>query len=260
MSLDVLVVSYNFERQIVNCLLSVSRACEYWGGKYRIILFDDCSSDNTLELVQSLSVTNLQVVRSEKNLGAGYSLLEGLKYVEAEYCTVLDGDDMVHLNRFKHHFDNILQLDINVAYFTAHKKLGSMPVVIGPEYILKFGIPAQYGGLTFPRSAIEDLIKVPPFPIFDFTLVYLISRRCVIRFDPVILVSYLPSNGVTREGYGNDWALKMYKNLQYIINYDPRARKEILRSLIMKSAKLLLSIPLRESLIRFKLILKVCTI
>jgi glycosyltransferase involved in cell wall biosynthesis len=260
MSLDVLVLSYNFEQQIVNSLLSVKKACENWGGEYRIILFDDCSTDKTLELAKSLAMNNLFVVSSEKNLGAGFSLLEGLKLVQADYCSVLDGDDMVYVDRFKYHFDKILKLDANIGYYTAHDVMVSTPSVISPEYILKNGLPAQYGGLTFPRSAIKELINIPPLPLFDFVLVYFISKRCVIYFDSTILVSYLPGNGVTRHGYNKDWFYKMYANLRQLIMDDPYTKSVIIKSLLIKTVKLIFFIPLSQSFMRLKLILKVCII
>jgi glycosyltransferase involved in cell wall biosynthesis len=260
MNLDVLVLSYNFERHIVNSLLSVQKACLNWGGEYRIILFDDCSSDKTLELAKSLAINNLTVVRSQKNLGAGFSLLEGLKLFQADYCCVLDGDDMVHIDRFKYHFDKILMLDANIGFYTAHNVMASAPIVISPEYILQNGLPAQYGGLTFPRNAIQALMNIPPLPLFDFVFVYFISKQCLIYFDSKILVSYLPGNGVTRQGFNKDWSNKMYANFQQLIMDDPFTKNLVLKSLVIKTIKLLFFIPLSQTIIRFKLIFKICII
>ena len=260
MSLDVLIVSYNFERQIVNSLLSVHEACLNWGGEYRIILFDDCSTDKTLEYAESLAVDNLTVVRSEKNLGAGFSLLEGLKLLQADYCTVLDGDDMVHIDRFKYHFDKMLMHDANIGYYTAHNAMVSAPFVISPEYILHKGLPAQYGGLTFPRYAIQALMNVPPLPLFDFVFVYFISKQCVIYFDSKILVAYLTGNGVTRQGYNMDWSNKMYANFRLLIIDDPSTKNVIIKSLVIKTSRLIFFIPLSQTIVRLKLIFKICII
>lgn len=95
MKISVIVTTYNLSSYIEECLQSVLnqtyRPCE-------IIVADDCSTDNTLELAKSL-VGSLVVVRQDKNRGALLNTLSGLAVATGDLVAFIDGDDTWPANK-----------------------------------------------------------------------------------------------------------------------------------------------------------------
>lgn len=76
---------------------------------YEIILVDDCSTDNTHNILQTLadSNNNIRVFRNKNNLGPGGSRNVGLIHAHGQYVCFLDSDD-----RFAEGFLSSLQTHI----------------------------------------------------------------------------------------------------------------------------------------------------
>lgn len=70
-----------------------------------IIVIDDCSDDNTPQIVQL--APNIKYYRNDKNCGPGYSRLRGFLCSQGEYVIFLDDDDY-YLNN--HFFSQALEL------------------------------------------------------------------------------------------------------------------------------------------------------
>ncbi|MCV5244941.1 glycosyltransferase, partial [Escherichia coli] len=62
-----------------------------------IIIVNDCSDDNTLEIVSALAETDsrIRVINNTTNLGGGGSRNIGLDAATGEYVIFLDDDDYV---------------------------------------------------------------------------------------------------------------------------------------------------------------------
>ena len=62
---------------------------------FEIILINDFSNDNTLEIFRKLKEkdSNIQIINNKKNLGLGRSIREGLKKTNKEYIMYLPGDN-----------------------------------------------------------------------------------------------------------------------------------------------------------------------
>jgi len=57
-----------------------------------IIIVDDFSTDGSREFVQNLNVENIIVACHEKNMGKGFAIRTGLKYVTGEIIIIQDAD------------------------------------------------------------------------------------------------------------------------------------------------------------------------
>lgn len=92
--LDVLILTHNHEKFIEKCLLSVlDQDCSY---KYRIVVLDDCSTDNTftiLNRIKSSSSFDITLMRNNENLGVLKSVRILNTYAVSKYNSFLDGDD-----------------------------------------------------------------------------------------------------------------------------------------------------------------------
>ncbi len=67
--LSVIVPAYNEEKRIPDTLHSISTFLEQKGISYEVIVVDDGSSDNTVQIVEDLSLPHIRVVKNDKNRG-----------------------------------------------------------------------------------------------------------------------------------------------------------------------------------------------
>lgn len=70
---------------------------------FKIILCDDGSKDNTLEIAERNASLhkNVLVIRNQKNMGLNYTLNHCLEYADTEYVARMDGDDLSLPKRFE---------------------------------------------------------------------------------------------------------------------------------------------------------------
>lgn len=70
---------------------------------WELIMCDDCSKDNTLEIAYGLAKkdSRIKVIRNENNMTLAPTLNHCLKEAKGEYCARMDGDDVCDLSRFE---------------------------------------------------------------------------------------------------------------------------------------------------------------
>lgn len=94
--LTIVISTYNSEKTIRDTLLSIYQASE----DIKVILVDDCSSDNTVEVVKSLSEhMNIEIIAMDYNSGdASTPRNIALQVVDTKYIYFLDSDDLMMPN------------------------------------------------------------------------------------------------------------------------------------------------------------------
>lgn len=96
--LSVLLPNYNNEGFLKKCLDSLFNQTFQ---DFVLYFVDDCSSDNSLKVVESYDQSKIILIKKDKNSGIVDTLNEGLKRVDTEYFIRLDGDDANYLDRFE---------------------------------------------------------------------------------------------------------------------------------------------------------------
>lgn len=63
----------------------------------QIILVNDCSTDNTLSIIEKIkrSDNRILLLNTDKNSGAGYARNIAIPYIKGNYCCFIDADDIV---------------------------------------------------------------------------------------------------------------------------------------------------------------------
>jgi glycosyltransferase involved in cell wall biosynthesis len=92
--LSVIISAFNVEKYIpitLDCLKKQSYT------NFHIYIVDDCSTDNTFELICNLSkeINNISILRNIENKGYGYSYNIVLRNYSHELVTFLDADDFI---------------------------------------------------------------------------------------------------------------------------------------------------------------------
>ena len=61
---------------------------------FELLVIDDCSTDETIEVVRGIKDSRIRVVQNERNLGLADNLNRGLALINSEYVARMDGDDI----------------------------------------------------------------------------------------------------------------------------------------------------------------------
>lgn len=95
---SIIIPTYNQERFILDTITS---ALSQTYSNLEIIVGDDCSTDNSSKLIQSINDSRLTYVRNKTNLGRVQNYKNLLyQYATGEYILNLDGDDYLIYDNF----------------------------------------------------------------------------------------------------------------------------------------------------------------
>lgn len=90
---SVCIPAYNSERYI---LRTVRAALAQTYRKLEVIVVDDCSSDNTLQLLKEIDDTRLRVLKNETNLGMTGNWNRCVRECRGDYIKLLPADDVIY--------------------------------------------------------------------------------------------------------------------------------------------------------------------
>lgn len=167
--LSIVIPVYNGEECIERCLNSI------WSQPlmeedYEVICVNDCSTDNTLQVIRRLQQghPNLHVYENAGNLRAGGSRNHGVREARGEYILFIDADDYFHAGALKQVIDyqKAHRLDILVCDFARHTlsrpnddlvhKFKSQQVMTGREFLVENSLPYAPWKYVFRKALMVD--------------------------------------------------------------------------------------------------------
>jgi len=89
----VAMVTYNFRNYICKAIESV--LCQSYTN-FELIIYDDCSTDNTWELIQQYKDPRIRLYRNEINCGEYITRNKAIELAQGEYFIFIDGDDIIY--------------------------------------------------------------------------------------------------------------------------------------------------------------------
>ncbi len=100
--ISVIIPVYNVEKYIAKCLDSIINQT-IGINNIEIIIIDDCSTDNTLKIIEQYAeiYPSIKVMYQEINKGPGAARNLGIENSTGEYITFLDGDDYISTNTYE---------------------------------------------------------------------------------------------------------------------------------------------------------------
>lgn len=96
MKVDVILISYNQEQYIAQAVESVLMQHVGDDVQIRVIIADDCSTDDTLKVIQSFEKKSpfpFIYLKDRINLGIADNYRRAFKNIDADYFAILEGDD-----------------------------------------------------------------------------------------------------------------------------------------------------------------------
>ncbi len=108
---SILLNCFNEERFIKRSLKSIiNQTFKNW----ELIIWDDASTDNTINIIKQFKDKRIKLFRNKKNLGLGKSRIKAQKYLKGDYVSILDGDDFFEKKKIQE----------QVQIFNKHKNVG----------------------------------------------------------------------------------------------------------------------------------------
>ncbi|HOC97311.1 MAG TPA: glycosyltransferase family 2 protein, partial [Candidatus Pacearchaeota archaeon] len=90
LKVSVIIPTYNGSNTILRAVHSV---LNHTYSNFELIVVDDCSKDNTFEVVKSIEDERVKVLRHRNNKGGSAARNTGIKEAKGEYIAFLDDDD-----------------------------------------------------------------------------------------------------------------------------------------------------------------------
>jgi glycosyltransferase involved in cell wall biosynthesis len=144
------VPCYNYGRFLGDCLGSIF--AQEGNHDFEIVAIDDCSSDNTREVIESFRDSRMRVILHEKNQGHIRTIAQGFEEAHGRYVARIDADD-----RYRPCF-----LNETVSRLERHPEVGFVygdAAIIGPEgQIYQDRTPSEHGGREFKGNDLVSLL------------------------------------------------------------------------------------------------------
>ncbi len=168
MGLSVIIPVYNEEKSVKNTIVELHSILNKI--KYEIIVVNDCSEDNTLDVLKNFN--NIKLIEHQKNKGYGASIKTGIKESQYKIIAITDADG-TYPNKNLPNFYNLLKsenLDMVVGSRTGDNV--NIPLIRKPakwfigklaNYIVDTKIPDINSGLrVFKKASFLQFIKIIP--------------------------------------------------------------------------------------------------
>ncbi len=91
--LSIIIPAYNEEERIIPTIGAISSHVSDLIGPWELIVVDDGSSDQTVNLVEGLGLTNLRLLKAPKNEGKGSATQRGMLAARGKYILFTDADN-----------------------------------------------------------------------------------------------------------------------------------------------------------------------
>jgi len=105
------MVVYNCGTYIHDAIQSVLEQTHKY---FELVIVDDGSSDNTIDVINSFSDNRIKVIRQKSNLGVSHARNLALKHSLGKYIAIIDADDVAVKTRFEKQINYLKNNDIDV--------------------------------------------------------------------------------------------------------------------------------------------------
>jgi len=191
--LSVIIPAYNEEKRLLSTL---SKICAYLSTKgfpYEIIVVDDGSTDNTLQIIKNFASSDKHIILlvNELNRGKGYSVRKGMLSARGEYVFFTDADLSTPIEEIEKCLPHLINgydvvigsrsmpgSDIIIHQPWYREKMGKIFNFMVNMVLLKGIIDTQCGFKGFKREVVKTVFsrcKIDGFS-FDVEALYL-SRK-----------------------------------------------------------------------------------
>lgn len=203
MKVSIITPTYNCSNYVANTIQSILAQSFQ---NFEIIVVDDCSTDNTVDIIKSFGDERIKLFINEKNMGSAYSRNVALEHASGEYIAFLDGDDLWAPNKLEKQL-NFMEKNGYSFTYTNYEEIDKNgdklnKFLTGPKRInhCQFMKSCYVGCLTviYKREIIPDLqIPIDIYKRNDYALWLKISEKADCYLLDETLASYRKNVGIS---------------------------------------------------------------
>ena len=160
--ISILMPAYNASLYVelsINAILNQSHE------NFELLVCDDCSTDNTFEIIKSISDTRVKVFQNNENKGYLQTCNELAELAQGQYITFQDADDLANKNRLSLLLSSLKErkLDLigsNVNYVTEHGNIigrSFYPVHVDTNYLLNETMPFCGSSILCTKEVYQQI-------------------------------------------------------------------------------------------------------
>lgn len=225
-TVDIILITYNSKAFIEKCLNSIFQN-QNFQYKFNIVVIDNNSSDNTLELIKYFS-NRIKIITNNTNIGFAAACNQGLSITNGKYIFLLNPDTILINDAIKIFID-FLEKGTNKNVWC----VGSQLINENNKLMKSFGRYPNLIDVFLEQLGIKTLFRKIPIIKNTFITPYL--------KDPVIVPFILGCNMFIRRNIFEK--VKLF-NENFFLNYEEvelawRAEKAGYKCMILPEAKIL---------------------
>lgn len=220
--ISVIIPTYNREETIKRSIASVLNQSY---NDFELIIIDDCSTDNTKEIIQSFSDKRIIYKKLDRNMGGNYARNTGIKMAKGDYIAFQDSDDEWLPNKLKAQLKEIEETKADYCFcrFTKYKnnktavspiKSFVMPDTEKEMFRLLFnGNQISTQTLLVHKKVFQDLAfdeRLPRFQDWDFAIRMAESKKGTFAEEPLVNI-YEQGDSISKN---NKKALKAFELME----------------------------------------------
>lgn len=169
---------------------------------FEVIIVDDCSTDNSCEVVNTCieeMAIPIRLLKNEVNSGPGFSRNQGIKAAQGKYLCFLDSDDYFDTCYFEYLSKQIEETNSDVVFWGNYQVIGDKIriintinyskeeyIALSPGALWKFcSLSSLWNGIEMP--AIKNAEDIAVIPV-------ILSKAKKITSIPNLLYYYIHSN------------------------------------------------------------------
>jgi glycosyltransferase involved in cell wall biosynthesis len=197
---SIIIPCFNEENSLETVVTEVKQAMDSYIGEYEIIIIDDCSTDDSVKIAESLDVV---LIKNEKNIGAGASRVKGIEKAKYNLLVYIDADctyTATDIPRLLKHFPESDQV---IGY--RHAEMGRTPLLrkfvksmaryLASILVWEYIADLNTGLRAFKKDKFKNHLHLLPSGFSCVTTMTLISYCLGHK------VSYISTHYKTRVGY-----------------------------------------------------------
>ena len=205
--ISVIIPTYNRVEKMLRSLQSVMNQSYK---DLEIIVVDDGSTDNTEEVINTITDKRVRYIKHKTNMGGGAARNTGINNAHGEYIAFQDSDDVWYENKLEVELDCLLSNNADIVFCKMNRIVDGKSVKIIPEiysegFLKKgsnvhgIGTPTLFAKRdVFFKNQFDE--KLPRYQ--DLELLIRLSNKCKIYCcDKVLMDTYF--DGSTNATSGN---------------------------------------------------------
>lgn len=220
---SVCVVTYNHERYIRDCLMSV--IAQSGDVSLEVLVGDDCSDDATAEIIKAVDKAHPGLIRyfkPEKRYGKGANnYLWMVPQARGEFIAYLDGDDYWLPGKLRQQvefleqnphccavYTNALAVDVHGSPLGLFNN--AQPSVIDLGYLLRGGNFLNHSSMLYRAELRDELLAIPVDSLLDYGIHLTYACRGKLGYLNQALTAYRVCSGGSMVANANERIRRLY--------------------------------------------------